>query len=74
MEGFLYHCIQRVIRVERGSSDPLEDRPSHVELIFFLDLECDVDVAPKDDGREASIGCGDLWFDLEVKAGSLIGT
>ena len=25
-----------------------------------------------DDGREASIGCGDLWFDLEVKAGSLV--
>ena len=27
MEGFLYHCIQRVIRVERGSPDALEDRP-----------------------------------------------
>ena len=32
VEGFIYRCLRRVTRIERGSPDPLEDHPSHAEV------------------------------------------
>ena len=33
VEGFLYRCLRRVTRLERDSPDPLEDHPSHAEVV-----------------------------------------
>ena len=32
VEGFIYRCLRRVTRIERGSPDPLEDHPSRAEV------------------------------------------
>ena len=33
VEGFTYRCLRRVIRIARGSPDPLEDKPSRAEVV-----------------------------------------
>ena len=32
LEGFIYRCLRRVTRIERGSPDLLEDHPSRAEV------------------------------------------
>ena len=33
LEGFIYRCLRRVTRLERGSPGPLEDHPSRAEVV-----------------------------------------
>ena len=33
VEGFIYRCLRRVTRIERGSPGPLEDQPSRTEVV-----------------------------------------